>query len=190
MGKIKISALVFLIMLSIKLSGQGSEPFIGQIMWVPYNFAPKNWAACEGQLLPISQNTALFSLLGTQFGGNGTSNFALPDMRGRTVMGDSNSYPVGTQNGTATVTLLTSEIPSHTHIVNAVKIEGNQNLPTGNFPADSKAGDPEYSDATANTTMNPAMISGAGGGQAHNNMQPYGTLKCIIALTGIYPPRP
>ena len=190
MKKIKISVLVILVVLSVKVSGQGMEPFLGQIMWVPYNFSPKNWAACEGQLMPISQNTALFSLLGIKFGGNGTTNFALPDMRGKTVMGDSNTYPVGTHNGAASVTLLSTEMPSHTHIVNAVKIEGNQNLPTGNFQADTKTGDPEYSDAAGNTTMSPTMIATAGGGQPHNNMQPYGTLKCIIALTGIYPERP
>ena len=190
MTKFKISTLVFLLMISLKLSGQGDSPFIGQIMWVPYNFAPKNWAPCDGQILPISQNTALFSLLGTQFGGNGQSTFALPDMRGRTMMGDSDSYPLGTMNGETNVTLLTSEMPSHTHTVNAVKVEGNMNLPTGNFAADTKTGDPEYSDATANTTMSPTMITPSGGGQPHNNMQPYGTLKCIIALQGVYPQRP
>lgn len=177
-------------MLSLKLSGQGSDYYLGQIMWVPYNFAPKGWAACEGQLLGIAQNTALFSLLGTQFGGNGTTNFALPDMRGRTMMGDSNSYPVGTINGETNVTLLTTEMPTHTHSVNAVNVEGNMNLPIGNFPADTKTGDPEYSDATANSTMSPLMISAVGGNQPHNNMQPYNTLKCIIALQGVYPQRP
>ncbi|PZU86719.1 MAG: phage tail protein [Chryseobacterium sp.] len=186
MKRFKISILFCLVILSLKVSAQ-STPFIGQIMWVPYTFTPKNWAPCEGQLLPIAQNTALFSLLGTQFGGNGSTNFALPDMRGRTVMGDSENYPVGTANGSASVTLLSTEMPSHSHIANAVKIEGNQNIPSGNFHADTKAGDPEYSDANANTTMAPQMIGISGGGQPHNNMQPYGTLKCIIALQGIFP---
>jgi len=190
MKKIKIKILVFLLILSLKLSAQGSDPFVGQIMWVPYNFAPKGWAECKGQILPISQNTALFSLLGTTFGGNGQTTFALPDMQGRTIMGDSAGYPTGTTTGEANVTLLSTEIPAHTHVVNAVKVEGNQNLPSGNFPADTKAGDPEYSDAVANTTMHPLMINPTGGGQPHNNMQPYGTLKCIIALQGVYPQRP
>ena len=190
MKKIKISALVFLLMLSVKLSAQGSEPYLGQIMWVPYNFAPKNWLACEGQILPIAQYTALFSLLGTTFGGNGTTNFALPDMRGKTIIGENSSYPLGTTSGEANVTLFATQMPAHTHIINAVKTEGNQNLPTANFHADTKAGDPEYSDANANTTMSPQMVSVIGGSQAHNNMQPYGTLKCIISLYGIFPPRP
>lgn len=190
MKKIKIIVLVFLLMLSLKLSAQGSEPFIGQIMWVPFNFAPKGWAECKGQTLSINQNTALFSLLGTQFGGNGQTTFALPDMQGRTIMGDNDYYPTGATIGQASVSLLTTEIPVHTHVVNAVKVEGNQNLPLGNFPADTKAGDPEYSDAPANTTMHPLMINPTGGGQPHNNMQPYGTLKCIIALYGVFPSRP
>lgn len=190
MKKIKISTLVILLMLSLKVSGQVNDPFIGQIMWVPYNFTPKNWAQCNGQLLPISQNTALFSLLGTQSGGNGQTTFALPDMQGRTMMGDSDTYPVGTKNGVANITLITGEMPNHTHNVKAVKIEGNKNLPTSNFHADTKTGDPEYSDATANTTMSPTMVTPSGDGQPHNNMQPYGTLKCIIALQGVFPQRP
>jgi microcystin-dependent protein len=95
-------------------------------MWVPYNFAPKGWAECKGQILPISQNTALFSLLGTTFGGNGQTTFALPDMQGRTIMGDSADYPTGTTTGEANVTLLSTEIPAHTHVVNAVKVEGTK----------------------------------------------------------------
>ncbi|MCG2794165.1 MAG: tail fiber protein [Weeksellaceae bacterium] len=190
MKKLKINAVVGLLLLSLKLSGQGSQPYIGQIMWVPYNFVPKNWAACNGQLLAIQQNPALFSLIGTWFGGNGSTNFALPDMRGRTIMGESENYPVGSLNGSETVTLLISEMPAHTHTVTAIKVEGNQNVPSGNFFADTKAGDPEYSDAVANTTMNPTMLTTVGFGEPHNNMQPYGTLKCIISLYGIYPPRP
>jgi len=190
MKKIKSLVSAFLLILSVTLYGQ-SEPFIGQIMWVPYNFAPKGWAECKGQILPIAQNTALFSLIGTQFGGNGQTTFALPDMSGRTIMGaDNNNYPVGYQNGASSVTLLNSEMPSHTHAVNAIKTEGNSNLPTNNFHADTKAGDAEYSDAAANTNMSLQMVSTAGGNQPHNNMQPYGTLKCIIALQGVFPQRP
>lgn len=170
-----------------------SEPFLGQIAFVPYNRAPNGWADCNGQLLSIAQNQALFSLLGTTYGGNGTTNFALPDMRGRVLVsqgqgpGISQNYLIGEIGGTETVTLTQQQMPVHSHTVNAVTAEGNQNTPTGNLPADTKLLDKEYSDTTANTTMKATMVNPAGGSQPHENRPPFVTMRCIIALQGIYP---
>lgn len=187
MRKIKILSAALFLTLFVKTSAQAYDPYLGQIMWVPYNFTPNGWAECDGQLLSISQNSALYTLLGTQFGGNGTTTFALPDMQGKTIIGANKIYPVGNKNGESHVTLKPSELPVHTHTVNAVKIEGNDHLPTNNFYADTKAQDPEYSDAPANITMSPNMIGVTGNDIPHNNMQPYAALKCIIALQGIFP---
>lgn len=175
------------------LKAQASEPFLGQIAFVPYNFVPKNWAACNGQLLSISQNQALFSLLGTQYGGNGTTNFALPDMRGRMLVhegqapGGPTTYTMGQTGGAESVTLLVTQMPAHSHTVNAVTAEGNQNTPTNTLPADTKTLDKEYSDANANTTMKSTMLNPAGGNQPHENRPPFLTLKCIISLQGVFP---
>lgn len=170
-----------------------SEPFLGQIAFVPYNRAPNGWADCNGQLMPIAQNQALFSLIGTIYGGNGTTTFALPDMRGRVLIsqgqGPSNSqnYLIGETGGSEAVTLTQQQMPIHNHTVNAVTAEGNQNTPTGNLPADTKLLDKEYSDANANTTMKATMVNPAGGSQPHENRPPFVTMRCIIALQGIYP---
>lgn len=188
MNKFKKLTIITLLMIGVKGFSQ-YEPLIGQIMWVPYNFEPRGWASCDGRLLSINQNQALFSLLGTQFGGNGTTNFALPDMRGRTITGNSPNYPVGTQVGLPAVTLTANQLPTHNHSLTAVKVAGDTSNPVGNRMADTKVGDPEYSDANADTTMSNAVLSVTGSTQPHNNMQPYTTLKCIIALQGIYPSR-
>lgn len=169
-----------------------SQPFLGQIAFVPYNFAPKGWAPCNGQLLPIMQNTALFSLLGTTYGGNGQTTFALPDMRGRAIVHEGQgagltTRTLGEQGGTENVTLTINQIPAHTHQVTAVTAEGNNASPTGNIPANTKSLDKEYSSATADTTMGATMIAPTGGNQPHPNMSPFLTLKCIIALEGIFP---
>ncbi|AZA52345.1 phage tail protein [Chryseobacterium sp. G0201] len=175
------------------LKAQASEPFLGQIAFVPYNFVPKNWAACNGQLLPISQNQALFALLGTQYGGNGTTNFALPDMRGRMLVhegqapGGPTNYTMGQTGGSESVTLLVTQMPTHSHTVNAVTAEGNQNTPSNTLPADTKTLDKEYSDAAANTTMKSTMVNPSGGNQPHENRPPFLTLKCIISLQGVFP---
>lgn len=175
------------------LKAQASEPFLGQIAFVPYNFVPKNWASCDGQLLSIAQNTALFSLLGTTYGGNGTTTFALPDMRGRVLVhngqapGGPTTYTMGQTGGTESVTLLVTQMPAHSHTVNAVTAEGNQNSPTNSLPADTKILDKEYSDATANTTMKSTMVNNTGGSQPHENRPPFITLKCIISLVGVFP---
>lgn len=170
-----------------------SEPFLGQIAFVPYNRAPNGWADCNGQLLPIAQNTALFALIGTTYGGNGTTNFALPDMRGRVLVSQgqgptiSQNYLIGEMGGSESVTLTQQQMPAHSHTINAVTAEGNQNTPTGNLPADTKLLDKEYSDANANTTMKATMVNPTGGTQPHENRQPYVTMRCIIALQGIFP---
>lgn len=186
-------ALLMGILSSSLVKAQGSDPFLGQIAFVPYNFVPKNWAACNGQLLPISQNQALYALLGTMYGGNGTTNFALPDMRGRVLVHEGQAplgptnYTMGQNGGTESVTLLVTQMPAHSHTVNAVSTEGNQNSPTDNLPADTKALDKEYSNANGNATMKSTMINPSGGNQAHENRPPFITLKCIISLTGIFP---
>ena len=175
------------------LKAQATEPFLGQIAFVPYNFVPKNWAECNGQLLSISQNTALFALLGTTYGGNGITTFALPDKRGRVLVhngqapGGPTNYTMGQIGGVESVTLIVSQMPPHNHTVNAVIAEGNQSTPTNNLPADTKGLDKEYSDTTATTTMKSTMLNSTGGGQAHENRPPFLTLKCIIALAGIFP---
>ncbi len=145
--------------------------------------------------MPIAQNTALFSLLGTTYGGNGITTFALPDMRGRVLVHAGQGpglspYTQGQSGGQETVTLTTNQIPAHTHTVNAVGTEGNENNPSGKLLADTKTLDKEYSDAVGNTTMNPAMINPTGGSHPHENLQPYLALKCIIATQGVFPSRP
>lgn len=175
------------------LKAQGSEPFLGQIAFVPYNFAPNGWAECNGQTMSIAQNQALFSLLGTTYGGDGITTFALPDMRGRVLVhngqapGGPTNYTIGQTGGVESVTLTVAQMPAHNHTVNAVTAEGNQNIPTGSLPANTKILDKEYSDTTTDTTMKSTMLNNTGGNQAHENRQPFLTLKCIIALNGIFP---
>ncbi|HME12020.1 MAG TPA: tail fiber protein [Candidatus Acidoferrum sp.] len=170
-----------------------SNPFVGQIQIVSFNFAPVGWAACDGQLLPIAQNTALFSLLGTQFGGNGTSNFALPNLQGNTPIGMGNGagltpIVMGETGGEAQVTLLTSQMPAHTHTPNCNTGMGNQYQPPGNFWATDAGGNDEYG-SVANGAMAAGAIGAAGGSQPHTNLQPYLVLNFIIAMQGIFPSR-
>ena len=175
-------------------SANAQDPFIGEIRMFAGNFAPRGWAKCEGQLLAISSNTALFSILGTMYGGDGSSTFGLPDLRGRVPMhygsgSGLSSYTQAQSGGAETNLLVVANLPSHNHSINAVTADGNTSVPGGNLPAGTKLLDKEYSDATATTTMNSAMVSNTGGGQAVNNMQPYLTVTYIIATQGIYPPR-
>ena len=194
MKKLLLMAIIGCSMNTISLKAQAADPFLGQIAFVPYNFAPKNWAECNGQLLPISQNTALFSLLGTTYGGNGQTTFALPDMRGRRIVDDGQGpglqdYTIGEMGGQENVTLNTSQIPAHNHEISAVTSEGNDASPTGNLPANTKTLDKEYSNSAANTTMKNTMVGNTGGNQPHENRSPFLVLKCIIALQGVYPSR-
>lgn len=172
------------------------DQFIGEIRLFAGNFAPKGWALCDGQLLPIASNTALFSLLGTQYGGNGTTTFALPDLRGRAPMGQGNGpgltpYSVGASVGTSTVTLLSNQIPAHTHTPQATSSTLGSADPTDKiWGSKSSVGANKPYAASINTPMNPMALEVVGGSQPHNNMQPYLALSYIIALEGEYPPRP
>jgi len=174
-----------------------SSPFVGEIMIVPINFAPKGWALCDGQLLPISQNTALFSLLGTTYGGDGKSTFALPNLQGSAPMQQGQGAglslrDLGQVGGEQTVTLLQTEIPGHTHTVAVVDALGDQNTPVGNVAARARTGRqplPMYSATGGGAAMSPAALSVAGSSQPHNNMPPYLVLTFIIALQGVFPAR-
>lgn len=176
------------------LSQTQVEPFIGEIRMVGFNYAPKGWAKCEGQLLPINQNQALFALLGTQFGGNGTTTFALPDLRGRVAMCEGTAAGltprnIGETGGTETNVLSVDQMPSHSHSVSAVSTEGNQNSPSGNLPADTKILDKEYSNGNGDVVMKNTMIGKTGNNQPVNNVQPFLSVNFIIALQGIFPVR-
>ena len=171
------------------------EEYIGAIQIFAGNFAPRGWAFCEGQILPISQNTALFSILGTTYGGNGSTTFALPDLRGRMPIG-MGAGPgltpriLGEKDGAEAVTLSVAQIPSHSHTYNALSGNREKPNPTGNFLG--LAPGPFYAEMNAGDTllpMNPAAISPAGGSQPHYNMPPYLGLSFIICLQGIYPSR-
>jgi microcystin-dependent protein len=164
-----------------------SNPYVGEIRLLSFNFAPRGWAFCAGQTMQISQNQALFSLLGTQFGGNGVTTFALPDLRDRAPMhfDPANSYEIGEQGGEATHTLTVNEMPAHTHAVSA-RASATTGDPTSALWAASS--NVAY-DPSANVTMGAGAGGVAGGGQAHDNMPPYLTMTFAIALVGIFPPR-
>jgi microcystin-dependent protein len=158
-------------------------PYIGEIRILSFNFPPKGWAFCNGQLLPINQNQALFSILGTTYGGNGQTTFALPNLQGRVPVHAGNGIILGQSSGEAVHTLITSEMPSHSHTPAGSSTPANLGVPTGNLWA---TGNAAYN-PTANTSMNPASILNIGGGQPHENMSPYLTLNICIALHGIFP---
>jgi microcystin-dependent protein len=185
---------LFAILSMGKANAQQVETFLGEIRMFAGNFAPTGWAFCQGQLLPIAQNQALFSLLGTTYGGDGRTSFALPDLRGRVPVGFGqgpglSNREIGEKFGSELVTLNINQMPSHNHTVNAVTSEGNQNLPTNSLPANTKTLDKEYSDANANTTMKATMVNPTGGSQPFGVSQPSLGVNFIIALQGIYPSR-
>ncbi len=172
-----------------------SEPFIGEITMFAGNFAPRGWAFCDGQLLSVSQNDALFSILGTIYGGDGRTTFGLPDLRGRAAM-HAGTGPgltprkLGAKGGAETVTLTTDQMASHNHGVNCNTNEGNQASPVGNIPgAETVPNKDVWSTAAADGTMKASMIQNTGGSKSHNNIQPYEAVNYIIALVGIYPSR-
>ena len=175
-----------------------SDPFLAEIRMFAGTYAPSGWALCNGQLLPIAQNTALFSLLGTTYGGNGSSTFALPNLIGSAPVqaGQGPGLSVreaGESGGEQAVTLLTAELPPHTHLPDAYDARGDSGAPGGGYWARagvSKGATSMYSSAAATETMSPSAIGPAGGGQPHNNMPPYLCVTFIIALQGSYPQRP
>jgi microcystin-dependent protein len=171
-----------------------ADPFVAEIRLFGFNFAPTGWAQCNGQLLPISQNTALFSLLGTFYGGDGKSTFALPNLQGSAPMnqgqsGGTSERFIGEASGSDMITLLQSEIPAHSHALNAVETAATARQPPGQMFAVGEAMN-FYHTGSPNTTMNPSMLAPAGGSLPHNNMQPYLVLNFCIALQGVFPPRP
>ena len=163
-----------------------AEPFIAQIMIVPYNFSPRGWAYCDGQLLPINQNQGLFSLLGTTFGGDGRVNFALPDLRGRTPIHVGSGHTLGERGGEQAHTLSISELPTHTHVARATSNDGAQPVPLTGYLAKAAPANP-YIAPTALGAMNAKTLANVGGSQAHLNMEPFLTLSFCIALQGIFP---
>ena len=175
-----------------------ADTFLAEIRIFPFNFPPQGWAFCNGQILPISQNTALFSLLGTNYGGNGTSNFGLPNLQGRAALhvGASQGpglspYSLGEQDGAQNVTLLSSQIPAHNHNVECTANSGISPTPAGNILAISGTDNTQtmYNNGATGTSLNAASVSPTGSGQPHNNMSPYLALNFCIALTGIFPAR-
>lgn len=165
-----------------------SEPFLAEIRLVGFNFAPRGWAFCDGQILPINQNQALFSLLGTTYGGDGRTTFALPDLRGRSPVHPGSGVTLGQRSGEETHSLTPAEVPAHDHDVLAATTNANANAPAGNVLA--RSGQAHYrSTPDALVGMAAGTIGNAGGSQAHENMQPYLTLSFCIALQGLFPSR-
>lgn len=171
-----------------------SEPFLAEVRIMAFNFAPRGWAFCDGQILPINQNQSLYSLLGTTYGGDGRTSFALPDLRGRTPIhvGRSNggeSHTLGQKSGEETHTLAVNEMPQHTHVLEANSTNANSPEPGGHVL--SKSFQATYVDfnASLKVAMNAGAVANVGGGQAHENMQPYLALNYCIALQGLFPSR-
>jgi microcystin-dependent protein len=163
-----------------------AEPFLGEMRIFSFSFPPKGWALCNGQLLPINQNQALFSLLGTTYGGDGRVNFALPNLQGRAPIHVGGGHPLGEKAGEQAHTLTLAEMPAHTHVASASSRPGNNVVPTGNVLASPLNQSYRAQDNSA-AALHPATLGNFGGGQAHLNMQPFLTLSYCIALQGIFP---
>lgn len=171
-----------------------TDPYIGEIRLVGFNFAPRGWALCNGQILPIAQNTALFSLLGTTYGGDGRTTFALPDLRGRVPLHAGqgpglSARNLGESGGEASVTLLASQLPAHTHAVAASAAEAGERSPAGQQFANAVGSLNSWAPPGSPVALAPDMVGGAGGSQPHNNMAPTLVVNYIIALQGVFPPR-
>jgi microcystin-dependent protein len=162
-----------------------SEPFLSEIKIMSFNFPPKGWALCNGQLLPINQNQPLFALLGTTYGGNGQTNFALPNLRGRVPIHEGSGHTLGEAAGSTSVTINQQTMPTHLHAGQGTSTTGTLNVTTGNLLGVSQA--PIYGQPQSLTTINPASVTSIGGSQPHNNMMPYLVLNFCIALQGIFP---
>ena len=162
-----------------------AEPFLSELRLMSFNFAPKGWAMCNGQILPINQNQALFSLLGTTFGGDGRVNFALPDLRGRAPIHVGSGHTLGERGGEQAHTLSIAELPEHAHVLNGTATEGNTTNPNGSLLANATVA--SYTPPQSLVALNPASVTNVGGSQAHLNMQPFLILTFCIALQGIFP---
>ena len=161
-----------------------ADPFLSEIRIFAFNFAPKTWAQCNGQLLPINQNQALFALLGTTYGGNGQTTFALPDLRGRAAMHEGSGHNLGEKAGSESVTLTVQQLPTHIHFVNAATSNADSPaLGAGSLAAFNNG----YRAATTPVALQPGTISNTGGSQPHQNMSPYNVVNFCIALIGIFP---
>jgi len=163
-----------------------SEPFLSEIKIVSFNFPPKGWALCNGQLLPINQNQALFALLGTVYGGNGQTNFALPNLRGRVPISFGSGHTLGEAAGSTSVTVNIQQLPTHLHVLSGTSNAGNALVPAGNLLAQT-ANQAYHSFDGAAVAMGATAVTSVGGSQPHNNMMPYLVLNFIIALQGIFP---
>ncbi|GAA4875131.1 phage tail protein [Ferrimonas pelagia] len=167
-----------------------AEPFQSEIKMFGFNFAPRGWAQCDGQILPISQNPALYSLIGTQFGGDGRTSFALPDMRSRVPLGQGDlagqQFVAGVHHGVEAVTLTQAELAGHSHSLNASASTGTQKIYENSVFG---SGSQVYSTKTPNVALNPTQATSVGGGASHNNMQPTQVVNYCIALTGLFPSR-
>jgi microcystin-dependent protein len=177
------------------VSNVRAQATLGEIDLVPYNFAMRGFADCSGQIMSIAQNTALFSILGTTYGGNGQTTFALPNLNDRIPINVGQApglsgYSLGQSGGTPTVTLTASQLPIHNHLVNVNAGAGTAASPAGNFYASSAAGVPSFATASNSVLFNATAVGIAGGSQPHNNWQPYLGLKWVIALQGVFPQRP
>lgn len=161
-----------------------AEPFLSEIRLFSFNFPPKGWAFCNGQLLPINQNQALFSLLGTTYGGNGQTNFALPDLRGRCAMHEGAGFTLGQKAGSEAVTLTQQEMPQHLHFLQAANADGDVNITSNNLLGNFNNG---YRSASNLVTLLAGTVSNVGGSQPHSNMAPYIAINFCIALQGIFP---
>ncbi len=171
-----------------------SEPFVGEIRMFAGNFAPRGWALCDGQLLAISQNDALFSLFGTIYGGDGRTTFGLPDARSRVAIHQGQgpglvNRPLGSKGGVEEVTINTNQLPVHTHVFNAVNIAATETTPATNATLAKSVGYDLYVPASNLTNMAAGAVSTVGGGQQHTNLQPFLCINCIVALFGIFPSR-
>lgn len=164
-----------------------TEPFLGQVTLTAFDYAPKGYALCDGATLPIAQNQALFSLLGTTYGGDGQTTFALPDLRGRVPIHRSTQHPQGEADGAATVTLSEAEMPTHTHTFAASSEDADSQTAAGAVPAESSS--PLYRDPQSPVEMASVTVSSAGGSEAHENMQPYTVIGYCIAVQGVFPTR-
>lgn len=184
--------LFLLTWLGTERSGYGDTPYIGEIRWVAFNFAPTGWALCDGQLLPIAQNDALFTLISTTYGGDGQTTFALPDLRGRSALhagqgGGLSLRVIGEHGGQETHTISVSEMPTHSHQPLALTAIGSTPSPTGGYWAGSSGKNNLYSTIAPDAIMASRQVQSIGGSQPHNLMPPFQALTCIISLQGIFP---